>query len=71
MFANQRIDIPCPTCGYQLAISIDELEKNTEQYCPLCGSCIDVNADEFTQLLNNIENEFSSVMGDITINLNF
>ncbi|MGH7923578.1 MAG: hypothetical protein ACREQH_03180 [Candidatus Binatus sp.] len=59
MFEDETIDIACPKCGFQNSLLVRELERKAETHiiCQGCHVGVKVEAAEFQQRLNQINDE--------------
>lgn len=64
---NAKLDIPCPECGYTTKLSIKEIEQNPSYVCPGCGKTINLNADNFTQGMKDVEKQLKKAFKNIKL----
>ncbi|MGD0117569.1 MAG: hypothetical protein ABSD30_05870 [Candidatus Binatus sp.] len=63
MFEDETVDIACPKCGFKNSLLVRDLEHNSETHivCEGCKVGVKVEALEFQQRLNQINEEVESM----------
>jgi hypothetical protein len=63
MFEDETISIACPQCGFKNSLLVRELEHTAETRiaCQGCQAGIKVEASEFQQRLNEINDELETM----------
>jgi transcription initiation factor TFIIIB Brf1 subunit/transcription initiation factor TFIIB len=63
MFEDETIDIACPKCGFKNSLLVRELEQTSETHivCRGCKVGVVVEASEFRQRLNQINDEVETM----------
>ena len=63
MFEDETVDVACPKCGFKNSLLVRDLERNSETHivCQGCKVGVKVEALEFQQRLNQINEEVESM----------
>lgn len=63
--SDMELPIPCPECGYEIEMSIHEMENKPKVTCPSCGEGVTLDLDELEQTLDDMEGDWLDFTDDL------
>lgn len=63
--ADMALPIPCPECGYEIELSIREMEQKPRLNCPSCSEEVTIDLDDLQQTLEDMTEEWLDFTEDL------
>ena len=63
--SEMALPIPCPECGHEIEMSIQEMERKPRIACPSCSETGKIDLDDLQQTLDDMSDDWMDFADDL------